>query len=1365
MDRHAAIECAPTHGSTSLCNVIRIMVLGTFAFPASFAQRRLWFIQQLEPNSPAYNVPLLLGLSGHLDVPALKQALGTIVDRHEALRTTFTLLNGEPVQVINDVALDLSFTDMGGATADEQAEQRERLTRAEVIRPFDLERGPLFRATLLRLNPQEHVLLLVIHHAVFDGWSAGVLRRELSECYRAYRSGESPRLADLPVQYGDFAVWQREWLKGKVLERQLAYWRTHLSGAPHVLELPTDYLRPDKQTYRGSSVTRMIPRHVLDGIRELSQREGTTAFMTLLAAFQILLARYTGQEDIVVGSPIANRTRSELEGLIGFFANSLPLRTDLSGDPSFRQLLARVREVALEAYAHQDLPFERLVEELQPERSPGRNPVFQVMFTLQNASAMSVKLIDIEVRRLPLKGRTSKFDLTLSLREGTRGLRARLEYNTDLFHSTTIMEMLGQYRTLLEGIVAEPDRRVSALPLAGTEEIRKVVVEWNRSAREPTVDRCVHALFEEKAAESPESIALEMGNIRLSYGELNARANRLARYLRQLGVGPEVGVGVAVDHSADLIVTLLAVLKAGGAYVPLDPQYPAERLGFMSEAAGLKVVVSKGQKNLQSFSATVATINLDSDHEPIGLESDQNPGIRVSAEALAYVMFTSGSTGRPKAIAIPHRAITRLVRNTNYVQLSSVDRVAQISNASFDASTFEIWGALLNGGRLVAIPREVVLSPSELGVQLRERGITAMFVTTALFNQLVSVQPDLFKTVRHVFFGGEAVDPRAVQEVLAHDPPQRLVHVYGPTECTTFATWHEVREVSDRAQTIPIGRPIGNTTTYVLDRELRPVAIGIPGELYLGGPGLARGYAGQPGLTADRFVPNPFSPDDGSETGARLYRTGDKVRWRSDGTLEFLGRLDEQIKLRGFRIEPFEIEMALARHPAVRECAVVVRDDLPGGRGLVAYLAGRRSNGTRQPPLDSLLPEIQAYLRQRLPEYMVPSSFVVVDGLPLSPNGKVARAALPVPAQVSVAPHTAFAPPSNPVERAVAELWQELLGIERVGIDDNFFESGGHSLLALKLFAEMERVFQQRLPLSTLFVAPTVRKLAHIICEPAERQTDDGLVMLQPGTKGPPLFVVHGADGGVMNYRELADRLGPDLPVYGLELTAGRTREPVLTTFEDLAAKYVRQMRTRQPAGPYFLCGHCWAGQLTFEMACQLRAAGQDVGLIALIDSWCPGRRPMPYYRRLGRQMRITRQLIAQNLRRLSTLESKHIPTFLRVRAENIVVRLIGTTAYRWSLRLQRPVLPLLRDHGRALAQAARCYRPPIYPGPITLFRARQPGKPPLGGATMGWDRVATGDVVVYDVLGEHLSIMREPQVEELARQLRVCLDRARASS
>jgi amino acid adenylation domain-containing protein len=1568
-----------------------------FVFPTSFAQRRLWFVDQLEPESARYGVPMALGLSGTLDYSALQRALSAIVGRHEALRTTFELRDGDPVQVVApSPGVELPVREAGALSQTEF----QQLMGEEADRPFDLERGPLFRALLFRRSPDDHVLLVAFHHIVVDGWSVGVFTCELGELYRAFVSGNTPSLPELPVQYGDYAVWQRDWLKGEVLERQLGYWRGQLAGAPPALDLPTDRPRPRVPSHRGAVETLQLPPRLFEALTSLSRREGATPFMTLLAGLQTLLARYSGQDDITIGSPIANRTRSELEHLIGFFVNSLALRTDLSGDPTFRGLLGRVRTVALDAYSHQDVPFEKLVEELHPERVADLNPFFQVMFALQNAPHPPLSLPGLTVRSLPLSSRTSKFDLTLQVRENAGGLRAGLEYSTELFDAGTIRRLLGHFEVLLGAAVADPDRRLSRLPLLTDEERRQVVACGNATDRAYPAERGVHQLVECQAAGSPGSTAIEFGDERLTYREVNGRANQLARFLRSRGVGQGARVGVALERSPELVVTVLAVLKAGAAYVPLDPGYPRDRLELMLDDARVSTVVTRNGV-LPGLPDGVASIGLDADGAAIARESDRDLGVETLPGQVAYVMYTSGSTGRPKGIAIPHRAIVRLVCNADYIELTPEDRVGQVSNASFDAATFEFWGALIHGARLVIIPREVVLSPRDFAAAIRDREISAMFLTTALFNQLAHDAPEVFQSVRHLLFGGEAADAARVLDVLRQGPPERLLHVYGPTETTTFATWQLVRTVGDNAVTIPIGLPIGNTRAYLLDRHLEPVPLGVPGELYLGGPGLAQGYLGRPGLTAERFVPDCFGP----EPGGRLYRTGDRVRRRSDGALEFVGRLDEQIKLRGFRIEPGEIEAALGEHPAVRDCAVVLRDDLPGGRGLVAYLTRRQSGpdgaapvpaersprehlaawrahredaclrggtdpgaaaeetverllrlrprrvlevdcGTGQlllrvaphcfryvatesspavleqtrsrvesaglagrvallqretgdftgleprsadllilegiarrlptvehlvrmlegavgllapggviflgdvprvetvaapgvgdemgiapalfaalpqhlhrvrrvevmprgpshydvilhseaaaaadrdpawtvwpaekrptllpwpdygshPTLkratDHLIPSVRTHLRDRLPEFMIPSAFVLLESLPLNPNGKVDRRALPPPDPTAQGRDASFVPPRTPVEIALARLWRELLGVERVGVEDNFFELGGHSLLAVKLFAEIERTFGRKLPLSTLFQASSLGQLAGLLDQPSPARPSSGVAVLQPRGSRPPLFLVHGVYGDVLEYRELIGHLDPDQPIYGLEAPAGGDGDAILHTIEQLASGYVREMRRQQATGPYFLCGYCWAGALTFEIARQLRQAGEVVGMVALIDASCPGyRRPGALAQRVGRRSQNLWQRVTGNLRYSTGLRPGAMPRFLWERLLNLVTELGGPLAYRWSVRLRRPLLPAFRGRRQSFLYAARSYHPRVQPVRITLLRARTNGETAAPDAEWGWDRVATGGVEVHEVLGEHLELLKEPYVEGVAATLQECLDRAR---
>ena len=908
--------------------------------PLSFAQQRLWFLDQLQPGTVAYNVPGTFRLAGQLDVPALEWALNEIVRRHEVLRASFPAVDGTARQVIADtLRLDIPTIDASHLDPAAREAQARRLVEEEVQQPFDLATGPVIRARLVKLAPDDHLLLLSLHHIVSDGWSVGVLRRELSALYQARVAGQPSSLADLPIQYGDFALWQRAWLQGAELEQQLGYWRRQLEGVER-LQLPTDHPRPAAQTYVGAIEILDLGPELTEAMKALTQKEGVTLFMTLFAGFSALLQRYTGQTDIVVGSPIANRTRSELESLIGFFVNSLALRTRPTPDTPFRTLVREVARTAHEAFAHQDVPFERLVEELQPERDLSRNPVFQVMFALQNAPSVALELPGL--RLVPFQGAllTTRFDLELHVLERPGDLRAVLFYNTDLFEAATAQRLLAHYRALLAQAARRPDAAIADLDILEDAERQQIVVGWNDDGAPAPREAGVAELFAEQAAQTPDAIAAVYGGDEITYKQLNAQANRLARYLIRHGVGPDVPVGVLMDRSVDMLTGLLAVLKAGGAYVPLDPTYPADRLLFIVEDAGIQVVVcQQHHRSLLTAAAHVKSVAIDRERKEIGTEPATDPGIRVSPDNVAYVMYTSGSTGRPKGVAVAHRAIVRLVRDTNYIAIRPDDRIVQASNAAFDASTFEIWGALLNGAMIVGVSKDVALTPTEFADVLRRERITTLFLTTALFNQLAQDVPGVYTTLRHVLFGGEAVDPRIVRDVVRHGKPERLLHVYGPTETTTYATWELVTEVREDATTVPIGKPLSNTTLYVLDTRLKPVPAGVPGELFIGGPGLARGYWRHPMLTADRFVPDPC----GSVPGARLYRTGDRVRWTRQGSIEFLGRADDQVKIRGFRIEPGEIEATLTAHRAVGDAVVMPRED-GGERKLVAYIVPRRDD-------------------------------------------------------------------------------------------------------------------------------------------------------------------------------------------------------------------------------------------------------------------------------------------------------------------------------------------------------------------------------------------------------------------------------------
>jgi amino acid adenylation domain-containing protein len=1045
--------------------------------PLSFAQQRLWFLDQLEPGLPVYNIPEAIRLSGRLDAEALRRALNEVVRRHESLRTTFVVKDGRPVQSIApSLALALPVLDLRDLPEGVREEEARRLAREEAQRPFDLSAGPLVRASLLRLGEEEHVALLTVHHIVSDGWSMDVLVRELAALYDAYSQGKPSPLAELPVQYADYAAWQREWLSGGRLESQLSYWKGQLEGAP-ALELPTDRPRQAAQTYGGATETFSVSRETSDALKALTQSEGATLFMTLLAAFQILLSRYARQEDVVVGTPIAGRNHPDTENLIGFFVNTLALRTKVDGAASFRELLRRVRELTLKAYDNQDVPFEMLVEELSPGRARGHMPLFQVGFTMQNAQGKAVELRGLSVSHVGVGSGTTKLDLSLLTAETGRGLAATFEYNTDLFDAATVRRMAGHFVNLLDAVAEDAGRPVAELSLLSDDERRRVLFEWNDTRRGGEGPALLHELFERQAALTPEAAAVVFGEELLTYGELDARANRLARYLQALGAGPDVPVGVLLERSAEMVVALLGVLKAGAAYVPLDPDYPAQRLSFIIEDSRMSVVLTRGGLLGRLAGHGVEAACVDSDWPRVEAESAERPACGASPQNLAYVIYTSGSTGIPKGVLVQHQGVCNVIAAAaRDFGLSGRSRVAQLGSLSFDVSVLEIFSALASGAALHLFEREAVMSGDEISRLLRERGITTMYALPSFLNMLPEGE---FPDLRSLTVGGEACDAETAARWSAG---RRCFNLYAPTEGTIYSTMYECAEGERRVP--PVGRPIDNTRVYLLDENLRPVPVGVAGELHLGGVQLARGYQNRPDLTAERFVPDPFS----GEPGARLYRTGDLARHLPGGEIEFLGRVDHQVKLRGFRVELGEVESALRRHPSVRDAAAVVREDRPGDKRLVAYVTGEGG-------VAAAGGELREFMKESLPDYMVPSAFVALDSLPLDSNGKVDRRALPAPEGRE--PSGDFVAARTPVEEMLAGIWASVLGLTRVGVEDDFFSLGGHSLLATQAMSRVREAFGVELPLRTLFESPTVAGMAVRV----EREMREGR-----GVRVPPLL-------------------------------------------------------------------------------------------------------------------------------------------------------------------------------------------------------------------------------------------------------------------
>ncbi len=1037
--------------------------------PLSFAQQRLWFLDQLEPASPLYNMPSALRLQGQLNVPALEQSLNALIQRHESLRTTFALVNEQPVQRIasrlNLPVQVVDFSPVPGMEAREAAARQ--VVWEEMHCPFDLARGPLIRARLLRLGQEDHILLLTLHHCAADGWSIDVLFKELSILYTAYQAGQPAALPGLPFQYADYARWQRQWLQGAALDELIDFWRTQLADAPPVLELPTDYPRPAEVSHRGAHVTFALPADLCQKLRALSQREGVTLFMTLLAAFNVLLYRYSGQADLLIGTPVAGRQRRETEDLIGLFVNTLVLRTDLSGNPSFRRLLKRVREVCLNAYEHQDLPFEKLVETLQPERHLSASPLFQALFALDHLPPEQITLPGLTLHPVERPIRTAKFDLSLMMTETPTALLGTIEYQTDLFKEETIARFARHWRHILEEMLAYPDQRIAELSLLTQEERQQIVIDWNATQTAYPQQACIHELFEACVAATPDAIALVFEEQQLTYQELNRRANQLAHALQRLDVGPEVTVGLCIERSLDLGIALLAILKAGGVYVPLDPSYPPERLAYMLADAQVAVLLTQPALQAHLPATSAAVLCLQGDWSPFADQPTRNPETRTTPQNLAYIMYTSGSTGQPKGVSVSHQAVVRLVKATNYARFTPDQIFLQFAPTSFDAATFEVWGALLNGARLALAPAGED-SLEELAQVLVREQITTLWLTAGLFHLMVDEHLPSLGTLQQLLAGGDVLSVPHVRQVLQQSPRPVVINGYGPTENTTFTCCYPMTTSEQIGQTISIGRPIANTQVYVLDEHRQPVPVGVPGELYIGGAGLARGYLNRPDLTAERFVPHPFS----AAPGERLYQTGDRVRYRTDGSLEFLGRLDQQVKVRGFRIEPGEIESVLSEHPGVRDCVVVAQRQGAASTRLVAYV-------TRASETAITTSELRRYLKERLPEYMLPALIVELEALPLNANGKVDRSALPAPEELRPVEAEQYSGPRTTQEKLLADIWAQVLRLERVGIHDNFFELGGDSILSMQIVARARQAQMQLTP-KQLFQYQTIAELAAV---------------------------------------------------------------------------------------------------------------------------------------------------------------------------------------------------------------------------------------------------------------------------------------------
>lgn len=1336
--------------------------------PLSLDQERLWFIDQIAPGNAAYNVNTGSWLRGPLDVEALENSLNAVVQRHESLRTTFVERNGRPYQrVAENLELKLEKIDLLHLPEAGREAEAERQAALFAAKSFDLSLGPLLRYLLIRLGPTRHILVSVMHHIITDWWSSQIVFDEITLFYNAFSAGRPPGLPDVPFQFTDFVLWERDYLRGTALEKSRDYWREHFSGGTFTLDLPFARPRPETPRYIGKRQWLDFPPALIEGLRRLGSRENATLFTVLTAAYKTLLFRYTHQTDITLGGPLADRTRKEWENIVGFMITMLIYHTPLDGELPFTTLLRRVRQVILDAYTHKDIPFGELMQLAGVERNWNRNALFQHSFIFLNVdqwrNGKGITFENLDVEHIDYDPHISRFDTTLTLWDMGDTFRAYIEYDSDLYTEADMARFGAHYLNLLRSIVDRPETPIGRLPLLTADEYAEIVVARNRTETAYPRSESIVRLFEEQARGTPEAIALDDfdgatgARKRTTYRDLNLKANRLAHALiRSPGHAPGSPIAVCLRQSAETSAALLAILKAGGAYVPLNPDDPPDRIAFILEDVQAKTLLTSGdlRHKFPAFGGQI--LCLDSAGSALEEVPADDPNLPASPEAPAYVLYTSGSTGQPKGVVVPHRAVIRLVRDTPYIRLTPEDRVGQASNFSFDASTFELWGALLNGCALVLITQDILLSPRALADCIREQGITVLFLTTALLNQVARHHPGALAPLRVLLFGGEAAHPGWVREILRQGPPGRLLHVYGPTESTSFATCQEVREVAPEAGTVPIGTAIGNTTLYVLNEQGQPVPDGVPGELYLGGDGLALGYLNRPELNAEKFVPDPF----GGDPGAKLYRTGDWVRSGADGALEFVGRKDHQVKIRGFRIEPDEINVLIGQYPAVADSIVEVREDPALGRYLAAYVVPRQGEALE-------LGALKRFLAEKLPDYMIPAFLVPLESLPLNKNGKVDRRALPAPAAPSGGAGAEPSAPTTPTEEALAGIWSEVLGRESVGIHDDFFALGGHSLLAIRLVAEIENRFQHRLPLATLFQHPTIARLAPLL-ERAARPPEgepawSALVPIATQGDQPPFLCVPGAGGHPYYLWELARVLGPGQPFYGLQPPGAEGDAPPLADMDALVDFFLAALEGSGFSAPYYLGGHSSGAHIAFALALALEQRGKSVPFLVLMDADAPGHidryhfddaeRDYGDFETLGALVPHVKS-VKHRLGERLPISLEHLQSLGGEEALRYV-----TEAYQASKLLPSAAgldqIKRMAAISSSTVRAIRDFMPKTrYRGQALILHAREGDSSDAERMAAGWQPHCERPVKIRTVGGNHLTMLTEPHVRELAGNL-----------
>ncbi len=1313
--------------------------------PISFSQEQLWLHAQIANDVPLYNEPFTLRRRGPLNVSALERTLTEMVRRHEAWRTVFGVAEGQPVQNVRPpFAVHLPVTDLSQLPSVEREAKAKSLATADALRRFDMTQGPLWRALLVKMADDDHRLFMTMHHVIFDGFSTyRVFLPEVTQLYEALDAAERSPLPDLPVQYADVALWQRRTLAEHPPTAQIAYWRERLKGEYPVLQLPTDRPRPSVQTFAGATEAITFPASLSAQLREFSRREGVTLYMTLLAAFATILYRYSSQGDLVVGTVSSGRKRAELDQLLGCFQNPLALRMDLSGEPTFRAMLGRVRDVVAGALSNDDVPFEQVVRECIPGRDSSNSSVLQVFFSLVPPAvsldpAWSISQVDVSVG-------AAKFDLDLELDDRPEGIQGRFVFNTGIFDAATIRRITGHLMRLTEAAVRHPEEKIALLPLLASGE-EAFLAEWNRTESPYPAEKCLHQLFEDSVAANPSHIALTYGSAQLTYAQLNQRANQLARHLRRRGVGKGTTVGVCLQRGFDLLTALLAVMKSGGVCLPLDPKYPADRISYMVEDSAAPLVITQPGLLPPELAVQPELVVLPDAWIDVATESVANLDGGTEAAGprdLAYTIYTSGSTGKPRGVQLEHRGLVNHAWTCRGLfELNPSDRMLQFATISFDISVEEIYPTLASGGTVVLWPEGHSLATADFLEFCRQQGVTIIDPSTAYWHELVHAIAEggqkLPPSLRLVIVGGEKASSSAFASWMrAAGPSVRWINTYGPTEASVIVTAFEPKYGSPESvpTSLPIGRPIANTKIYVLDAQLQRVPCGVPGELHIGGIGVSRGYLNRPDMTEQKFIRDPFSP----EPDARLYKTGDMVRLLPSGEIEFIGRTDFQVKIRGFRVELGEIETALAQHSNVHDAVVIAREDQPGTKALVAYIVPNAQPG----PVPS---ELRGFVKDKLPEYMWPSAYVGMAALPLTPNGKVNRRALPPPEVADLAVQGEFTAAKNEVETRLVKIWENVLGRDPIGTQQNFFELGGHSLLAVRLMYRIEQEFGRNLPITALLKAPTVEQLAELLHSDSAHEDWSSLVAIQPLGSRPPLFLVHGAGGAVIVYRDLAIHLGKairgrdhenDLPVYGLQAQGLDGKQPVLRHVEAMASHYIEEMRRVQPEGPYRIGGLSFGGIVAWEMAQQLSQRGESVQLLALMDTF-------------PNNTESAAELLLKLARRSFFDQMKYL------------LRKVGEYRNKFRRRMRGDFLPPAMLQVRAgIQEAAAAYTLRPYAGLVTVFRASEKSLRGTHDPWFGWKELAAGGIDMHVIEGTHVGILAEPGVAQLAKELRATMDRA----